>query len=250
MELNNLFLGKQYLPVGEPTRHLLLSGNLVLDGAERYIENDYAHAELFLNLISDGEIDVFEQLRLLKTIAKLYELSTSEYMIFKKLKDPFFKAMVSLQRQSETKLKSYFEEDGSFADNFSEHYAYSEHHAIVYTLHVAREHAICGMVSKLAEQLSGVKPHKGDLYGECSILLQGPAPQKISSSLVGQFKLDTGELVARISPRERDRYGVVFNDLDQFGNRLSLMIAAHNAAAPILQEGLGMKATVEWFLDN
>jgi hypothetical protein len=248
--LNNLFLGVPYIPVQEPSRYVLTDGHFVFDGAERCIEEDFAHAELFLSLISAGQIEIFEQLRLLKTIAKLHDLCTSDFLTFKKLKNKFYQAMTSLMLQADEKLDSYFEEPGEFMDNVSQHYAYHAYHANNYVMYVAREHALLGMVRKFATQLSGAKPYKGDLYGDCSIVLQGPAREELSGTLVGEFRLEHNGPIARVSARERDRFGVMFYDLDQFSNRLSLMIAAYETAVPILQEGLEMKATVEWFLDN
>ncbi len=248
--LNNYFVGEQFVPGETNSKHLLVTGDLVLDGAEKYIVERLEYAKLFLDLLKNGEIDVFEQLRLLKTIVKLHELCSSEYLVFKQLRKLFFEAMESLHGQAEQRIADYFDDENEFVSNLSDHFAFGEYHANSYVVYVAREHAVLGMVSKCAEQLSGAKPYKGDAYGESSIVLHGPPPKGIASTLVGEFKTAEGAAVARVYSRERGRFGLQFYDLDQFGNRLSLMIAAHEAAVPILQNGLEMTATVEWLLGS
>lgn len=249
--LNNIIVDPPFR-VGHPYADTMLTHNgIVLTGAERLIVDSYEYTEEFLTQIVNCEIDLTDQLRLLPLLASLHQECTGSFGIKKQLKDLFYRAMKSVLDHVKEERERYELDSDGWLENCEQAYDYYGYPAYVRQVVIeSRKAAILGMLEKFANQLGGQKEYRGDLYGESYIELKNGKNPEIIEHLEGTYEIEDVPCAKISSPTQKGFWNLSFYHVSKFNNRLSLDIAAYEAALPYLQKGLEMDARTIWELTN
>lgn len=251
LSADNIKTGESYYHIGSGDEEFMSKNGLLLDNAEKSILRHENCAKEFLIQLKDGRIELCNQTRLLKTLHELYELCRYNHR-YQDLMPLFLEAMVYFRDNIDAHFDNFgitTEIDNEYLDMY---YGYGGYPAVITScLSTARSAAVKSMIKTFATHYINPEGYKGDLYGECWIVLTEPRDMDIVEHLPGEYYIYNQRNAIIHTNKDGDyHWRFDFIGLSLFGNRLILDKTALEGATSALSEGLNLKASVYWYLKD
>ncbi len=251
IDVDNIVTGRKYYHSMDGDENFISEDGLLLDNADQSILRNIVCTKEFLDQLRRGNIRLFDQTRLLKTLHDVYMLCRYNPG-FQELMPIFIEAMIYFRDNIDDHYKKWEIETEIDNESLNDYYGFGGYSAVIGScLGTARVVAVKDMIKTFATQYTNPNGYKGDLYGECWIELNEPKDKDIIKYLAGEYEFNGfSNAIIRSNENAGHSWRLSFIGLSIYQNRLMLDKAALEAAATVVSEGLYLNASVKWYLKD